>query len=210
MRLHFVTKDGESKSIELSENPLTIGRSPDADVLILDEKASRVHCGIRFWDGEFLLKDLKSKNGTFVNNVSIDIHQLRPGDKLRVGTTVLLFEQEPSTGADPAILAMDGFKGGKGYSTILREIVDEAEQPILSDDFFFDPVSSAHSASNHGDTTSSDYSELEINDSETRTAAVPPKKMVFGTQRDSDRKGNAPPKRKPLKVKIKRPESETE
>lgn len=131
MRLYYLDKDGERKDIELTEKPVTIGRSPDADVLILDEKASRVHCGIRFWDDEFFIKDLKSKNGTFVNDAQIDIHQLKAGDRIRLGSTVFIFEKEPSAGTDTALLAMqDQFKEGKGYSTILREIVDEASGPV--------------------------------------------------------------------------------
>jgi len=211
MRLHYVTKDGKSKHIELSEDPLTLGRSADADVLILDEKASRVHCGIRFWDGEFLIKDLKSKNGTFVNNVSIDIHQLKPGDKVRVGTTVLVFEQEAVTGADTAISAMqDAYKGGKGYGTILREIVDEAGSPIHSDDFSIDPASSSHSMGDQKHMDTSECSKRETKDGATELAAAPRKKLVMDIQNDSDRKGGAPPKRKPLKIRVKRAKPETE
>ena len=129
MRLYYRNKRGEQKSIELTEKPLTIGRSGDADVLILDEKASRVHCGIRFWDGDFYIKDLKSKNGTFVNDKQIDIHLLREGDKIRVGSSIFVYEaEEAPTGANTAVMKMqDEFDHGKGYSTILREIVDEAQ-----------------------------------------------------------------------------------
>ena len=136
MRLHYQSKDGEQKSIELTEKPMTIGRSADADVMLLDEKSSRVHCGIRFWDGAFFVKDLKSKNGTFVNDKRIDIHQLVAGDRIRIGGTVFLFEQgeETAPGANTAIQEMQGaFDGGKGYSTLLREIVEEsAEAPAPS------------------------------------------------------------------------------
>jgi hypothetical protein len=127
MRLYYRNKRGEQKSIELTDKALTIGRSADADVLILDEKASRVHCGIRFWDGDYYIKDLKSKNGTFVNDTAIDIHLLRQGDKIRVGSSIFVYEgDEESTGANTAVLKMqDEFDHGKGYSTILREIVDE-------------------------------------------------------------------------------------
>ena len=212
MRLHVVTKEGESKGIDLSEDPLTIGRSPNADVLILDEKVSRVHCGIRFWDGEFLIKDLKSKNGTFVNNVSIDIHHLRPGDKLRVGSTVLIFQQELSTDPDTAILAMqEAYQGGEGYSTILREIVDEGEKPILSDDSSSDSLSSTRAVGNHKQIQSCEISELETNEGDTKPAAAPPrrKRMVLDSQQgDTTRKGKATPKRKPLKIKVRKPESE--
>ena len=211
MRLHYVTKDGKSKHIELSEDPLTLGRSADADVLILDEKASRVHCGIRFWDGEFLIKDLKSKNGTFVNNVSIDIHQLKPGDKVRVGTTVLGFEQAEAPGADSAILAVqDAYEDGKGYGTILREIVDEAASPIHSDETSIEPASSTHSTGDQKHMDPSEFSKWETKDGDTELAAAPRKKLVMDMQNDSDRKGRASPKRKPLKIRVRRAKPGTE
>ncbi len=125
MRLRYLKKDGEERDVELSDKPLTIGRSADADVLVLDEKASRVHCGIRFTDNAFYIKDLKSKNGTYVNDKPVDLHQLRQGDRIRIGSTVFLFETE-STGAGTALQEMQGkIDDGAGYSTILREIVHE-------------------------------------------------------------------------------------
>lgn len=127
MRLYYLTKEGEQKVIELREKPITIGRSDDADILLQDDKASRVHCGIRFWDGAYYVKDLKSKNGTFVNDVQVEMQQLEPGDRIRIGESVFVFEMEvASPGANTALMEMqDAYDGGKGYSTILREIVDQ-------------------------------------------------------------------------------------
>lgn len=126
MRLRYLKKDGEERDVELSDKPLTIGRSADADVLVLDEKASRVHCGIRYTDGAFYIKDLKSKNGTYVNDKPVDLHQLRQGDRVRIGSTVFLFETETPGGAGNALQEMQGkIDDGAGYSTILREIVHE-------------------------------------------------------------------------------------
>lgn len=125
MRLRYLKQDGEERDVELSEKPITIGRSGDADVLVLDEKTSRVHCGIRFSDGAFYIKDLKSKNGTYVNDKQVDLHQLRPGDQIRIGSTIFQFEQE-GVGSQTALREMqDKMEDGKGFSTILREIVHE-------------------------------------------------------------------------------------
>jgi pSer/pThr/pTyr-binding forkhead associated (FHA) protein len=131
MRLYYLTRDGEQRSIELSGKPITIGRSGDADILVKDEKASRVHCGIRFWDGAYYVKDLKSKNGTFVNDEKVETQQLEPGDRIRIGESVFVFEQEVTpAGANTALLEMqDAYDGGKGYSTILREIIDQTGSP---------------------------------------------------------------------------------
>lgn len=133
MRLKYTKKDGTQMEFELSERPITIGRSPEADVVILDEKASRIHCGIRLWDGEFYVKDLKSRNGTFVNDQRVDVAKLKSGDRIRVGGILFSFEQDPNKSAGVALQEMEEeMAQGKGYSTILQEIVGGLEQPTSS------------------------------------------------------------------------------
>lgn len=111
---------------QLGDQPITIGRSADADIVLLDERVSRIHCGIRLWDGDFYIKDLKSRNGTWVNNQKIDVAKLKAGDVIRVGSTSLSFEQDPEVGTETAIHEIEGKMDlGKGYTTILREIVED-------------------------------------------------------------------------------------
>ena len=130
MRLKYTKKDGTQMEFELSERPITIGRSPEADVVILDEKASRIHCGIRLWDGEFYVKDLKSRNGTYVNDQRVDVAKLKSGDRIRVGGILFSFDQDPTKTAGVALQEMEEeMAQGKGYSTILKEIVGGLEQP---------------------------------------------------------------------------------
>lgn len=134
MRLKYTKQDGTQMEFEVGEKPITIGRSPEADVVILDEKASRIHCGVRLWDGEFYVKDLKSRNGTFVNDQKVEVAKLKPGDHIRVGSMVFSFEQDPAKHAEVALQEVQqAMDGGKGYSTILQEIVGDmktsANQP---------------------------------------------------------------------------------
>ena len=126
MRIRYTKPDGESVIFDLTEQPLTVGRSPEADVVVYDERASRVHCGIRLWDGEYYVKDLKSKNGTFVNDQQVDVTKIRGGDVIRVGSSVLLVEDENQIGANTAIAQVgDEMQAGKGYSTIMRQLVSD-------------------------------------------------------------------------------------
>ncbi|HOW97747.1 MAG TPA: FHA domain-containing protein [Kiritimatiellia bacterium] len=130
MRLRYAKKDGTQMEFELGDRPITIGRSPEADVVVLDEKVSRVHCGIRLWDGEFFIKDLKSRNGTTVNGQRVEMVKLNPGDRIRVGSTTFLFEQEAGPQTDDALKEMQqAMADGKGYSTILQEIVEDIAAP---------------------------------------------------------------------------------
>jgi hypothetical protein len=127
MRLRYTKKDGAQMEFQLSDQPITVGRSADADIVLLDERVSRIHCGIRLWDGDFYIKDLKSRNGTWVNNEKVDVAKLKAGDTVRVGSTTFHFDQDPAVGTDTAIQEIEGKMDlGKGYTTILREIVDDS------------------------------------------------------------------------------------
>lgn len=127
MKLHYAKQDGESKDFEIGERSITIGRSPEADIILLDEKVSRVHCGIRLWDGEFYIKDLKSKNGTYVNGRRVEVAKLAASDVIKVGSYTFTFENPGGAGAETVIREIsDEMDHGKGYSTILNEIVKDA------------------------------------------------------------------------------------
>ena len=129
MKLHYSKQDGESKDFDIGERSITIGRSPDADIILLDEKVSRVHCGIRLWDGEFYIKDLKSKNGTYVNGRRVEVCKLKPSDVIKVGSYTFTFEQPAGTGTETALREIsDEMDMGKGYSTLLKEIVGNSDQ----------------------------------------------------------------------------------
>lgn len=132
MHLRYINKLGISKDIELTGDPLSIGRSREADIPLLDDKISRVHCGIRLSEGEFYLKDLKSRNGTFVNGQRVeDTVKLKPGDRIQVGSTTFVLDPESSQEGDArAFGSMEAQMDGKGYSTILKEIVEDIAPQI--------------------------------------------------------------------------------
>ncbi len=63
-----VASEGTRRQVHRLESvPATIGRSPDADVLINDPRVSRAHARIGFAGGRFVLEDLGSTNGTLLN-----------------------------------------------------------------------------------------------------------------------------------------------
>src|SRR5215471_12365078 len=69
----------------------TVGRSPEATVMVDDPGVSRLHVRIRRSDaGAFEVEDLSSKNGTFVNGARIATATANLGDKIRVGPRVVL------------------------------------------------------------------------------------------------------------------------
>jgi two-component system, cell cycle sensor histidine kinase and response regulator CckA len=69
----------------------TIGRSPEATVMVDDPGVSRLHARVRRTDlGLFEVEDLGSKNGTFLNGARVDVTAANLGDKIRVGPRVVL------------------------------------------------------------------------------------------------------------------------
>ncbi len=126
MQLRFVNHRGRQVDYELSQNrPVIIGRAPEADLVIGDDKASRLHVEIRFWGGDFVIKDLQSSNGTLVNEMPITVAVLHPGDTIRIGKTHIVFDQRPQKGASTILreVGRDFEEERKGYRTVLREIV---------------------------------------------------------------------------------------
>ena len=68
-----------------------IGRSPDCDIFLDDVTVSRHHAVLLEENGEFVVEDQGSLNGTFVNHKRIDRAPLHEGDELQVGKYRLTF-----------------------------------------------------------------------------------------------------------------------
>lgn len=69
----------------------TLGRATGADFIIEAALVSRVHCRITIApSGDLEISDLKSTNGTFVNDERVEIAHLRSGDRVRIGRVELI------------------------------------------------------------------------------------------------------------------------
>jgi nitrogen-specific signal transduction histidine kinase/CheY-like chemotaxis protein len=70
-----------------------LGRDADAEITVRDDGVSRRHSRIRLGSGgEYIIEDLGSRNGTYVNGVRVGTSSLHSGDKVAIGTgTILLF-----------------------------------------------------------------------------------------------------------------------
>lgn len=74
----------------------TIGRHPDNTIQILDRIISKEHAHIqRGADGRFLLRDLRSLNGTFMRGERVADHPLVDGDEFTMGSTRIVFVDKP-------------------------------------------------------------------------------------------------------------------
>ena len=71
---------------------VTIGRRPESTLQMADPNVSRNHAEIRPQGNGWILVDLGSTNGSRVNGVRVSSHELREGDEVSFGNTVLRFE----------------------------------------------------------------------------------------------------------------------
>ncbi len=103
---------------------LRIGRSADADLQLIDERVSRDHCTLEVTADGVLLRDLGSRNGTWLKGKRIEGAPvvLQPGDQFAVGESLLAFEPElealRSKDADiTVVLTRQGTAAAKRAST---------------------------------------------------------------------------------------------
>jgi len=75
----------------LNEESLVIGRETGADLCIADASVSRRHSKIENYETGFVITDLESLNGTFVNDVPVRSRRLEHGDRVRIGDSQFLF-----------------------------------------------------------------------------------------------------------------------
>src|SRR6516225_11751721 len=86
------------------QTPVTIGREEGNVLRLNDERVSRFHAKVQFDNGEIILTDLESTNGTRVNGNVVQIRRLRPGDRIGVGRSLLLFGSDSEIAARAAAL----------------------------------------------------------------------------------------------------------
>jgi hypothetical protein len=86
--------------------PVTIGREEGNSLRLNDERVSRFHAKVQQDNGDIILTDLESTNGTRVNGNVVQIRRLRPGDRVHVGRSLLLFGSNEEIAARMATLGV--------------------------------------------------------------------------------------------------------
>jgi signal transduction histidine kinase len=96
---------GARYDLAAHEGALTIGREAGNAIRLDDNEVSRRHAEIRRVGETFVVGDLKSSNGTFVNDRKVERLELVSGDRVRVGRTVLVYARDAA--AEEAIRLVD-------------------------------------------------------------------------------------------------------
>lgn len=127
-RLRFERGADEGRSVDVREGEtITFGRDSAIEVQINDPAASRAHFKIKGFRGQPYIKDLKSRNGTYVNGARVEEARLRIGDEVRVGETVIVVEESPEADADADAREV----GEEGAAERAPEPLDPEEAALL-------------------------------------------------------------------------------
>jgi adenylate cyclase len=101
----------------------SLGRHPRNTHQVLDRVVSKEHCHIDLVDDTYVLKDLGSLNGTYVNGDRVSEHRLQAGDEITVGSTRIVFEPEDKTGE----VSFDALLGGEPREATKRFKIGDSD-----------------------------------------------------------------------------------
>lgn len=92
-----ITVAGKPTFLEITNKPIVLGRADTSSFPVKDGKCSSTHCEVRLENGMAVIKDLGSKNGTFINESIIKECTLYIGDEGRMGDSKFTLETSKMT-----------------------------------------------------------------------------------------------------------------
>jgi putative nucleotidyltransferase with HDIG domain len=110
---------------------VTVGRVAQCEIHIDDQAVSRRHCTLTVRGSDLLITDLDSANGTFLNERPIKSGAARPGDCIRIGSTILEFRDPTAAHRSPGTARMGG-DGDSGMQSVIRRRIEPADVEWLS------------------------------------------------------------------------------
>ena len=131
--LIILNGDDPGKSV-LLDGLMRIGRGQECELRIQDEQASRIHAQIKLVEGQWVLEDCESLNGTLVNSSPLQRSALVSGDLIRIGETLILFCASDSPDAGRQAIAL-------GDQTRVRRILGVEKRRIADDPIGSDSTS---------------------------------------------------------------------
>ena len=118
------------ESRRIDKDKITIGRDDTNDIVLNNPTISRQHSEISFSDGIVSIKDLRSANGTFINNVKMDDAVLDIGDEIVVGKYMIKLKSARSL--DPELdLSFQSTEEGKSTDIETFRVDDKTRKQML-------------------------------------------------------------------------------
>jgi DNA-binding NtrC family response regulator len=90
-QLRVLSGPDEKKKFDLNQKTTQLGKKEDNDIVLLDNTVSRHHISIEMTSDSYLLKDLGSTNGTYINGLKVKEAYLTPGDVIKIGNSEIEF-----------------------------------------------------------------------------------------------------------------------
>ncbi len=128
--LILILKEGDaSRTLELSQDVITLGRSKQNTISLRNIKASRQHAKIERIGGTYQITDCGSGNGTKVNGEKIDFQTLGAGDEIRIGDATITLKS-----IDDGVEGIDPESDTPVDDDIKIEIEDDEKIELMDDD----------------------------------------------------------------------------
>ena len=106
-KIQALSGEFADKEIVINHDTL-VGRHQDAGIVLQSAEISRRHAAFMLKDQALCLLDLNSSNGTFVNDVRIDVETaLQPGDTVRFASLAFAILSEPTVIAEPVVVPVN-------------------------------------------------------------------------------------------------------
>ncbi|MGB9691076.1 MAG: FHA domain-containing protein [Candidatus Sumerlaeaceae bacterium] len=125
MKKLLVISQGGVREVELGQE-MTIGRAYTNLLRLEGEEVSRVHAILYKRDEEYLIRDLDSKNGVYLNGQRVTSSLVVPGDEIQIGNYILLFDP-PADFDLSAFLSQRSLKGDSAEKAVEKKL-EKAEK----------------------------------------------------------------------------------
>jgi two-component system NtrC family sensor kinase len=122
----------KGRRFELPDSTTLVGRD-SRQLPLTDNTVSRRHCElVPGDDGEWVLRDLGSSNGTYVNGGRVSkVHPLKLGDQVRVGRSIMVFGAQPGVTRSSGGVSLAGAEAGMD-SSIMHTIPSSEDSMVLA------------------------------------------------------------------------------
>jgi DNA-binding CsgD family transcriptional regulator len=122
--------------VALEAERVTVGTAPSNDVTVSDPTVSRLHAVLERYAASWCVRDLGSRNGTFVNGERVIADRaVRGGDEIRVGRVRLLLREPAAGGGVTAAM-----EEPPRLTARERDVLIELCRPLLAGDVFTEPA----------------------------------------------------------------------
>lgn len=138
MQAKLIVVGGDIGAAEIPlKLPATIGRSRDATLTLAHPLVSRQHCELFEQEGRLMVRDLGSRNGTFLDNERITEAEVRPGDLLTIGNTTFraVFETDDEATAK-TVRARETVRDDQATVLHVRRDRSDSAIPLSEEELF--------------------------------------------------------------------------